>query len=280
MPSPSPAPTVAFFGATGGCASTALILCLRAGLRATALVRTPTKLTSLMSAHGIPQEVLDSQLTIVEANVKDVDAVKRALTLDGRIVDIVVSGLGGSPTLQWSLWEPVTLDDPTVCATAMATILAAIEALRGGKGGADVKGDGPLVVAISTTGLSAKKRDVPLLMVPLYHWFLAVPHRDKKEMEDLLVASVGSKAGVGASDSIRGFVVVRASLLVDGKARGTRSVRVGWESAGAEGGEAVGPGPAVGYTISREDVGQWIAEEVVLNEKRGAWVGKMMTLTY
>ena len=124
----------------------------------------------------------------------------------------------------------------------------------------------PLLIAISTTGLTAK-RDVPLAMMPLYHWMLATPHEDKKIMEKLIEEAK-------AEGSIGDFVIVRASLLTNGKREGLAKTRVGWE-----GGEADGKGPAVGYTISREDVGGFIFDEVV-NNQTPKFHGKKLTVTY
>lgn len=68
---------------------------------------------------------------------------------------------------------------------------------------------------------------------------------------------------------IREFVVVRPSLLTNGPALGKEKVRVGTEYA-----------PSVGYTISREDVGNWVFENVVGSEERERWVGEKVCLTY
>ena len=95
-------------------------------------------------------------------------------------------------------------------------------------------------------------------MVPLYRGLLSVPHKDKKAMEDLVV-------GAGKEGVVAGWTVVRASLLTNGKATEGK-VRAGMEGK-----------PAVGYTISREDVGGWIYREVVV---KGAWVGERVSLSY
>ncbi|KFY31866.1 hypothetical protein V494_07909, partial [Pseudogymnoascus sp. VKM F-4513 (FW-928)] len=104
------------------------------------------------------------------------------------------------------------------------------------------------VVAISSTGISDFGRDIPLAMVPLYHWLLAVPHADKKAMEVALSEGV-------MSASLGGFVVIRPSFLTDGAVKGVADVKVGVES--PNGVESL----AVGYTISRGDIGNWIFEE-------------------
>lgn len=74
-------------------------------------------------------------------------------------------------------------------------------------------------------------------------------------------------AGGEVSESISGWVMVRPSLLTNGAALGEGSVRVGREEK-----------PAVGYTISREDVGKWIFDNFVRGE--GKWVGEKVSLTY
>ena len=107
-------------------------------------------------------------------------------------------------------------------------------------------------------------------MIPLYHWMLAVPHKDKKAMEDLLLAEMAKPVQERA---IEDFVIIRPSLLTDGKRLGTEKVRVG-----EEGKETAKP--AVGYTISRDDVGGWIFDEIVKGAGGKKFGGKMVSITY
>jgi len=258
-------PTIAFFGATGGCASTALQLSLQAGYDVTALARTPSKLTTLLLSNGVSQALLDSHLSIIEGDVKDESAVREALTVKDKMADIIVSGVGGLPKFTPNPLRP-GLTDPTICADAIRTILSALSSLLTDHPAAQK----PLMLVISSTGLSRKARDIPLATIPLYHWMLPVAHADKRAMEDVLVAAGKDKQG-----PIRGFVVVRPSLLTNGPSLGPEKTRVGWE---IEDGEDIGP--AVGYTISRKGVGTWIFEQVVQNERRDEWTGRAVTLTY
>jgi hypothetical protein len=39
---------------------------------------------------------------------------------------------------------------------------------------------------ISSTGIDAKKRDVPWLFLPMYRYLLEVPYADKKIMEKMV----------------------------------------------------------------------------------------------
>lgn len=239
------AKTVAFFGASTGVGLSALKYTLRAGHQCIALCRTPSKLTDILPLDRNPN------LKIVQGNAKDVVSVSRCLTKDdGTIVDQVVSTIGGKPIL-----TKMTIDDPNVCREGMAALLEALADLR--RGGATGR---PLIVVCSTTGISKHGRDYPLAMYPLYHWVLKVPHVDKKIMEDSLMAS--------GED----FVVIRPSLLTDGESE--KSIRVGIEDPKAE-----LESKTVGYTISREDAGKWIAKNVLI-DGGSKYVKKIASITY
>ena len=237
------------------------------------MVRSKSKLEKLLAERGISADIISAHLTIVEGNVKDIAAVSQALRTDrSQAVDIIISGIGSIPTLRPNLIRPVGLNDDTICQDATKTILAALRALSTPKK--------PLFITLSTTGLSDEARDVPIALVPLYHWLLAIPHMDKKEVERLLAAEV---ALAPAEQIIRGFIVIRPSLLTDGKRLGLDNVRVGREHLRIKEGDDVPPAePAIGYTISREDVGGWIFDKIV-HDVAGAdtnFVNKFVTLTY
>ncbi|RDL31100.1 uncharacterized protein BP5553_09889 [Venustampulla echinocandica] len=238
-------PIIGFFGATGGCAAACLAYCLREGYTCTALVRNADKLTKLLSAHDISASTIAAQLTVIVGNVKNAEDVRKTLfSNSGSCVDIVISGLGAAPTWKAGALVP-SIDDPTVCTEATTLILST---LRAGLG--DTPKQKPFIAVISTTGMSEHGRDIPLLYVPLYHWLLKVPHKDKKAMEELII---------GAKDEglIRDYCSVRATLLTDGEELGMGKIR-----AAVEGEDNLGEG-AIGYTISRRDVGLWIFEEIV-----------------
>ncbi|KAL8828874.1 MAG: hypothetical protein Q9170_006412 [Blastenia crenularia] len=257
-------PTIAFFGATGGCTLAALSRSLEAGNHARALARTPSKLQDMLKGRGISQELLDTKLVIIQGNAKDPEAAQKVLVDDnGQIVDQIVYGIGGKPKFTPRPWAP-TLDDPTVCQDSISSINTALRTIKASGQTKQM----PLISAISTTGMS-QSRDIPLMMVPLYHWMLAVPHADKKVLEDRIVEAKEKQL-------IRDFVIVKASLLTDGKAHGKTKIRVGWEGK-APG--TLGDGAAVGYTVSREDVGWFLHESVIANGD-GELLGKKVSITY
>ena len=282
--------TVAFFGATGGCSFAALVRTLEAGMKVNALARTPSKLEKQLRDRGVSQEVISQQLRITSGNVKEVSAVEQTLLSSGgtsntpqRMVDLIVSGIGSLPKLQFNLY-PVTLYDPTICADATRTIMSALQNIQKKQGASDPPANvqRPTLVIISTTGVSKKQRDVPWAFYFLYHWLLAVPHKDKAESEAIVDDTVANNEGAGP---ISGFVALRPTLLMDGDAAETKDTRVGWEwsdrASDLKTREEKAPGPALGYTITRETVGRWIFEKMVRADKatRRTWEGKMVTLT-
>ena len=237
-----------------------------------AVARTPQRLIDMLLGKDVSQATIDAQLHITKGDVRDVNAVKTTLARDGLPVQAVLSGIGMLPT--WSNW------DPTVCQDSARTIIAALDTLKVPAGT-----QRPFLVVISTTGITSGPRDVPLAFTLLYHAVLAVPHRgmfplsqfhpqphfrsselmrvppakDKRAMEELIV--VADKEG----NKISGFCFVRPSLLIDWSNPGT--VRVGTEEA-----------PAVGYSITRADVGRWIFEECIKGDPY-RWNGKKTSLT-
>lgn len=235
-----PARHVAFLGASGGVGLAALKTCLAAGHQCVALCREPKKLDSLNAPN----------LRIVKGNAHDFDSVAQLIVApDGTFVDEIITTIGAKFSV-----SKMGMDQDNVCEKGMVVIIDAISSLRKqGVPGA------PHISACSSTGMSKFGRDIPLLMVPLY-MSLKVPHADKIKMEEKLAAS-GEK-----------FTVIRASLLTTGES--DKPVRVGIEDpkTGFE-------SKAIGYTISREDAGKWVARNLV-QDMDAAYLNKMVVVTY
>ncbi|KAH8653719.1 hypothetical protein BX600DRAFT_440776 [Xylariales sp. PMI_506] len=267
MTSTSSPKTIAFFGATGGCGLSSLKLALADGHTCVALCRSASKLTDQFPAAEYPN------LTVRQGNAHDVDAVSSCLTHPedpSRLVDEVLFCIGGAMQM-----VKRTIDDPNVCERGMETVIAALTSLRAklqlpaqASSSDSSSSSHPLIVAISTTGISKAGRDIPMAMIPLYHGLLKVPHADKLAMEEKLAAS-----------SER-FVLVRPSLLTDG-AVPARKIRVGIERVGLEsqGLPAVVERKEVGYGISREDTGRWIYQNL-LAAAHPEFVGKAVSITW
>ncbi|KAL9582336.1 MAG: hypothetical protein Q9212_003355 [Teloschistes hypoglaucus] len=225
------------------------------------VARTPSKLQEMLKKRQLSQKLLDGKLVIIQGNAKNEEDVRKVLINEkGELVDQIASGLGGTPKFTPNPLRP-TLDDPHVCQDSVAAITAALQKIAANGQAPRM----PLLSAISTTGIS-QSRDIPIAMIPLYHWMLGTAHADKKIMEDRILEA--KKAGW-----IRDFVIIRASLLL-GEAR--KEVRVGWE--GKAPGQ-LGDGAAVGYTISREDVGLFVYQNVIA-QSGGDLVGKKVSITH
>ncbi|KAL1858126.1 hypothetical protein VTK73DRAFT_7930 [Phialemonium thermophilum] len=243
-----------FLGATGGCGLSALRRSLEAGHNCVALCRTPAKLTDKLPSPT------PANLRIEQGNAHNVDDVARCLVHPtkgaGHIVDAIVFSIGLLIKM-----PSMTLDDPHVCETGIRVLLEALARLRA-EYPAALASARPRIHVLSTTGITELGRDVPLAFVPMYHVMLKVPHKDKVAMERRLVAS--------AED----WTFIRPSLLTDGPST-DKDIRVGIEDPVAGKVES----KALGYTISREDVGRWIFENLI-QEKDDKYVRKAATITY
>ncbi|KGO44530.1 hypothetical protein PEXP_020480 [Penicillium expansum] len=294
--------TIAFFGATGGCANVCMTYTLLNGYNARALARTPSKLTTLLlSQPGITQEILSQQLEIIEGDATDVESIMKTLIIDSNpknapngactLVPSIISGLGGSPTMaitkeskcaktqmRMPALPHIQLSNPHITEQTTSALLAALAKIASDRFASfeEYRAVAPRVTVISTTGHLPGNKDVPFWFRPMYSVLLPIPHADKLQMEKLLDKEVElGDAGVLAA----GVVVVRPSFLTGdhlvpvceagegGEGAGLDKVRVGTAKA-----------PAIGYTISRALVGEWMFKEIV---KGGGekWVGEKVTIT-
>lgn len=157
---------------------------------------------------------------------------------------MIISGVGGAPDFSAPLAPKFS--GKTICQDTVRNILSVLRREQGG----GVGGGKPVLVVISTTGITAK-RDIPLAMVPLYNLVLRTPHADKKVMEGLVFEEA---ACTEEERVLSDYVMIRPSLLTNGPA-GKNKMRVlkgNGEGMNTAGGLAC---PFVGYTVCREDVG-------------------------
>lgn len=226
------------------------------------VARNKTKLvTYLTTEYSITDSQISNHLTIVEGNIRDEASVTATLfpAANSNIsADLIIYGIGASPTIKWRYIVPkVYLDDPTICEDGMNVVISAL------KSNGAVKADGrgkPSLVALSTIGTTAEK-DVPWLYYPVYFWFVVEPLTGKVRMEKVILSA-------GDSGVIGGYAIVKPTILTDGEERGTKKVKAALQ----------GELGAMGYTISRRDVGAYIFETIV--EARGSEENKVVRLTY
>jgi len=276
-------PSVALFGATGGCLLATLTRLLTSPTTSTqlpqhisVLVRSASKLRGQLDSRGVAAEVLSdpARLRIVEGDaLTDREKVVETITLpkgggSGRFVDVILSGIGAYPHAK--LLPPfLALDNPTLCHDAMAMVLSILQASTDSNTTGPTTTKKPLIIAISSTGLyrggNDDPRDLHLPMLALYKCLLSGIHKDKIAMEDVLT-SAAAKPGVCD------FIIARAAMFTNSAAE-SKPLRAGYAQRVTGSGEGVRwgdlSGPAFGYTVSREDVGRWIWEEVASG--RNGW---------
>lgn len=236
--------TVAFLGASTGVGLSALKHTLAAGHACVALARVPSRITDVLPLDKNPN------LTVIQGNAHDLEVVSRLLRKDATsTVDAIITTIGAKPT-----GPTMAIDDPKVCQRGMDTLLQALAQLR--RDGVQGR---PLIVPCGTTGASRFGRDYPITMTPMYRWVIKVPLADKVVMEDKLFSS--------GED----FTMVRASLLTNGES--DARIRVGVEDP-VKGRET----EEIGFKISREDAGRWIAQNLVL-AKENKYLNKIASIT-
>ncbi|KAM0264390.1 hypothetical protein ACHAPA_008316 [Fusarium lateritium] len=283
-------PTLAYFGATGGCMAETLASALNEGYYCTArmtrtkllllnhsdklkVARNPENLrTILIAEKHIASEIIDKYLTIHQGDVKDSTAVAKALispTNPDFVVEFILSGVGSRPRFQWNIMRPLPLQDPTICEDTIKTIYAALSNLSASGITGTTASQKPLLVVVSAAGCG-RARGIPLPVYLQYHYIVGGPLADKQKMEDLILQDNGRH--------VRDFVMMRPLVLTDGEAKGEEQLRVGWEwGVVGEKGRASEPGPKLGYLMSKADLGKWTFDHVIAE---GGWEGKCVYLTY
>lgn len=261
---------LAVFGGSGGCANSFTTLALQSGFRVRALARNPSRIYEmLLSQNEISQKTLDEQLVVIEGDATDREAVKRTLFVknnnenESEFVSFVFFGIGGSPTLRFSLKNPVTLDNPWVCEKSMQAIIDSLNEVQ--RAQAQSSYVGPGLAIVSTTGISDGPIDVPFGLRWMYRFLLFVPHEDKRRMESIVKSA--------AEENLFSYATtVRCSLLTgDHKIKeqsGDVSLKVGTSK-----------NPTVGYTIPRTVVGGWMFENILISSNQQQSGYSVITLT-
>lgn len=220
------------------------------------MARSPPKLKSLLLERGVPESTITDNLVLVEGDSTDTSAVKKVLLYRDQPVSLIVCGVGGRPFFDTPL--TLTIDNPRICQDTVGAILEAARTLDTVEGSYK-----PTLIAISSTGISDTARDVPWIMVPPSRWLLKVPHADKKVMERRIQEDMQKD---DTAKGIQNYTIVRPSWFTAGEGTGLQGVRVGVDDA-----------PAVGYTISRNDVGRWIFENLIRRENK--YLGQAVSIT-
>ncbi|KAK1778752.1 hypothetical protein QBC45DRAFT_393058 [Copromyces sp. CBS 386.78] len=287
-----PPKSILFISATGGIALSTLKRCLAASssgpgpsrLTITVLARSPTRLQALLS----PTELASPSLRIIQGNAHSTSDIVPVLTHPSdptTLVDIIITSIGAKPDM-----KKLTVDDPHVCekgARALMDALGQVSQVQSttsssGSGSASGTGTGtstierqkkkPYMIAISAAGASTLHREYPLALYPVHALLLRAAIKDKRAMERVLVENNGKNEN-------EKWTIIRPSMLTDKPEIGLDKVRVAVEDLvnNKLEGEKV-----VGYTISREDVGKWVFERLVVGDEGGRrkYLGRAVVLSY
>lgn len=239
--------------------------------------------------------MLAHQLTVIEGDATDVDSVKKTLVTNTdpstyTLVASIISGVGGAGMMSFTrearcqkikfripALPHIELENPHITEQTTRALLAALEQITPRfSSPASYRAVAPRVTIISTTGHNSGNKDVGFWFRPMYSVLLPIPHADKLQMEKLL----DEESQLGDDGVLAGgVVVVRPSFLTGDHLIHVREGEKETQGVGLEG-VRVGTevDPAVGYTISRALVGEWIYEEIVKSEG-SKWVGEKVTIT-
>ncbi|KAL1685885.1 hypothetical protein GGG16DRAFT_65340 [Schizophyllum commune] len=148
----------------------------------------------------------------------------------------------------------------------------------------------PRIVVVSSIGLTKRSHaSLPCVFKPFYAHALAVPHRDKlgvervlayragfpcdeeepEPAEDIVGANWRERKGLPAAGELQKVLVVWPALFTDGEWEADKGVAQPYRASEEELG---------GYTVSRKDVGHFIAKAILDDWEK--YEGKIMNVGY
>ncbi|CAO3628781.1 unnamed protein product [Cunninghamella blakesleeana] len=210
-----------------------------------------------MVSQGLKNKDKEYQFTLLVRNPDNIDydeEEKKQLTLiqgDAEKKEDVIKVIQGSDIVVFSVGSTVTatlkMTYPNLCQRTIQVLIDAIQSID------DPQQRPKKLIAITSSGC-VEHKEVPLLFKPLYHFALAAPHEDKREMEHRIVNHCPID-----------WVIVRPSLLTNGALTGKYRSSATTIS---------------GYTISREDVGHFMLHQCLDDETAKQWIKKCVVVTY
>ncbi|KAJ3148947.1 hypothetical protein HDU86_007305 [Geranomyces michiganensis] len=260
---------VLLFGASRGCGLEAAVQLVERGHAVTLFLRNPNSLDARLK-NADPALV-----SVVKGDALNADNVRAAFESIPGGPDIVVTSIGARPSFQNFSFR---LDVERICERASAILLPALQ-----RSTVEQRGGQPIrLIVVSSSGLGKiGHQELPFALKPMYSWFLHSPHADKEQLELAVYHAAGlshpdasieahahsaAAAAEGAKPStptLQEFVMVRPALLTDGPR--------------TEGKYKADP-HLVAWTVSRADIGQFIASECIAKDSK--WVNQAVTVGY
>lgn len=242
------------------------------------VVRNPEKLRHILTTQfQLSITTIAQYLTLHKGDLKSpLDASKALINPlhPNKLVDTIFFSVGGYPSFQFSLRQPMVLTDPTICEDVMKSVFAGLDELSAQGIVSTQDGQKPLLVVISATAGENVWREVPMpwLVAPLYTWLLSSPQQDKLRMEKRVREDEGAH--------VRSSVITRPAFLTEGLPKGIEHVKMGWQWSSPDNSEREQePGKMVGWTIGKSDLGAWVAEKILIGNGQG-WEDKLVSLCY
>ncbi|TRM67898.1 hypothetical protein BD626DRAFT_395349 [Schizophyllum amplum] len=255
----------------------AAVRLLAAGATVTFLLRNAT----VFDQDPVLQNaIMKGKARLVKGDALKKDDVAHAWAEAGKDapVGVLLSTVGGAPKV--SLTKGVVLDPPNIVTQCVFNILCTMPK----------DAPQPRMVFVSSSGLTKRSHaSIPVLLKPMYSYLLAGPHRDKMGQERVLSYCAGlpwdegeaepaeeimgvkwqEREGLPAADSLKKVPVVRPALLTDGECEADKGKAKSYRVSEAELG---------GYTVSRKDVGHFIAKALL--SEWDQYEGKIVNVGY
>jgi len=226
---------------------------------------------------------------LVQGDALVTDDVERAWekATDGRTVDFVVFTIGATPEMgSFKLTKGFTINPPNITTKAILNVLCKMPDSM----------PRPKIIAITSIGVT-KDSPIPLVYKPLYAYLLRGPHADKLGLERVLAHASGrawndkepredittvdgvkwqDRPGLPSSGSLE-VLVIRPPMFVEFKQKSVPPPAATTSEPSSGEGEPEtkkeegmkyrvgGPQLSGTYSISREELGHFIAENAVKN---------------
>ncbi|KAI8826133.1 uncharacterized protein EV422DRAFT_155029 [Fimicolochytrium jonesii] len=257
---------ILFFGASRGCGLEAAVFLLQDPVNyLTLFLRNPEGLDERLKGND--------RVKTVSGDCFDIESVRTAFQSIGAPVDTVIFSIGSrNLDFKQNPFRP-----PIVPAKITERCISNIIPLL--REQSEQTGVHARLVAVSSSGLGPiGHRELPLVMRPMYSWMLHHPHADKIKLEGTVFHAAGlphidpevekdlqqdGLTHIASADEwrLREFILVRPAFLTNGDL--TEKYRVDEH--------------LVSYTVSRLDIGHFIATQCVGAEKT-KWVNKAVTI--
>ncbi|KAF9447902.1 hypothetical protein P691DRAFT_801664 [Macrolepiota fuliginosa MF-IS2] len=286
--------TILSIGASRNIGYYASLKFLQGGATVTFLLRNPSVFDNDTS---IQPYVSSGHARLIKGDALVKDDVARAWAEAGRDrpqgVDYLLFTVGGTP--KFVLSKGFTISPPNLVTVSLINALSTLPP----------SAPQPKIITISSTGLTPTSHSsLPILLKPLYGYFLIGPHADKLGGERVLhhctsgwswnSASSGEPAegilpsewekteGLPKESSLSGVVVIRPSLLTDGECLGDAydtAIKQGKGGKKAKKPYKVSAEKELGgYTVSRKDVAHFVLD-LVLN-RWAEFENKIVNISY